>query len=160
MTLNLNSKADMKGEVIKGLRMDITGVHHWGATPTWDHQLCILFGQWWLLEEECQITTWTWVLKLCPLINEKGQKLPYKLNPCHCIDFMALVRKVLLKKLDPPVKTFHGFVIALTSIVTKTGHNCEEIHIIFDTCREDFIKSERRGERNGILDVISPKIIF
>ena len=70
---------------------------------------------------------------------------------------MALMRKVPLKKLDPPVKTFHGFAIALTSMVTKTGHNCEEIHIIFDTCREDFIKSERRGERNGILDVISPK---
>ena len=28
MPLNLNSKADMKGEVVKGLRMGITGVHH------------------------------------------------------------------------------------------------------------------------------------
>ena len=42
-------------------------------------------------------------------------------------------------------------------MVTKTGHNCEGIHITFITCREDCIKSERRGERNGILDVISPK---
>ena len=55
---------------------------------------------------------------------------------------MALIRKVPLKKLDPPVKTFYGFAIALTSMVTKAGHNCEEI----------------RGERNGIPDVvISPK---
>ena len=28
MPLNLNSKADMKGEVVKGLRMGITGVHY------------------------------------------------------------------------------------------------------------------------------------
>ena len=48
---------------------------------------------------------------------------------------MALVKKVTLKKLDPRVKTFHGFAIALTSMVTKAGHNCEEIHIIFDTER-------------------------
>ena len=45
MTLNLDSKADMKGEIIERLKMGITGVHHRGATPTWDHQLCILFGQ-------------------------------------------------------------------------------------------------------------------
>ena len=45
MTLNLDSKADMKGKVIKGLRMGITGVYHRGATLTWDHQLCVLFGQ-------------------------------------------------------------------------------------------------------------------
>ena len=43
---------------------------------------------------------------------------------------MALVRKIPLKKPDPPLKTFHGFAIALTSMVTKAGHNCEEIHII------------------------------
>ena len=48
-------------------------------------------------------------------------------NPCHCIDFMALVRKVPLKKFDPLVKIFQGFAIALTSVVTKAGHNCEEI---------------------------------
>ena len=59
---------------------------------------------------------------------------------------MALVRKVPLKELDPLVKTFHGFAIALTSMVTKVGQNCEEMHIIFDTYRVDCIKSERRGQ--------------
>ena len=67
-------------------------------------------------------------------------------NPCHCIDFIALVRKVPLKKFDPPVKTFHGFAVALTSMVTKAGHNREEIHIIFDTYREDYIKSVKEEE--------------
>ncbi|KAI4833001.1 hypothetical protein KUCAC02_015935 [Chaenocephalus aceratus] len=74
---------------------------------------------------------------------------------------MALVRKVPLKKLDPPVKTFHDFAIALTSMVTKAGHNCDEIHIVFDTYREDSIKNgerERRGKSKEmvVLDVISP----
>ena len=75
---------------------------------------------------------------------------------------MALVRKIPLKKLDYRVRTFHGFAIALTCMVTKAGHNCEEIHIIFDTYREDCIKNAER-ERGGrskemvILDVISLK---
>ena len=41
------------------------GIHSWGATPAWDHQLCILLGwQRRLLEEECQITTWDWAVDL------------------------------------------------------------------------------------------------
>ena len=61
---------------------------------------------------------------------------------------MAL-RKVSLKKLDPPIKTFHDFAIALTFMVTKPGGNCDEIAIVFDTYREDSIKHgerERRGK--------------
>ena len=44
-------------------------------------------------------------------------------------------------------------------MVTKAGHNCEEIHIIFDTYREDYVKSERREESKKwyLLGVISPK---
>ena len=83
---------------------------------------------------------------------KKVRNLPT--NPCHCIDFMALMRKVPLKKFDPPVKTFHGFAVALTSIVTKVGHNCEKIHIIFDTYREDYIKSERRGKSKEMVSLM------
>ncbi len=74
---------------------------------------------------------------------------------------MALVRKVPLKELDPPVKTFSDFAIALTSMVTKAGHNCDEIHIVFDAYREDSIKNAERKRRGKskemvVLDVISP----
>ncbi|KAK5903325.1 hypothetical protein CgunFtcFv8_007116 [Champsocephalus gunnari] len=98
-------------------------------------------------------------LKLCPLIDKKG---PETSPQTHAIimDFMALVRKVPLKKLDPPVKTFHDFAIALTSMVTKAGHNCDEIHIVFDNYRVDSIKNgerERRGKSKEmvVLDVIT-----
>ena len=88
---------------------------------------------------------------------KKVRNLPT--NPCHCIDFIALVRKVPLKKFDPPVKTFHGFAIALTSMVTKAGHNCEGIHIIFWHLRRGLHQEwkERKVKRNGILDVVSLK---
>ena len=54
------------------------------------------------------------------------------------------MRAMPLKKLDPPVKTFHDFAIAVTSMVTKAGHNCGEIHIVFDSYREASIKNEER----------------
>ena len=74
---------------------------------------------------------------------------------------MALVRKIPLKKLDPPVKTFNDFAIALTSMVTNAGYNCDEIHIVFDTYIEDSINNEERVRRGKskemvVLDVISP----
>jgi len=74
---------------------------------------------------------------------------------------MALVRKVSLKKVDPHIKTFHDFAIALTSMATKAGHNCDEIHIAFDTYREDSIKNGKRKRREKskdmvVLSVISP----
>ncbi|KAF3853607.1 hypothetical protein F7725_014295 [Dissostichus mawsoni] len=100
------------------------------------------------------------LLKLCPLIDKKGPQTSPKTHAA-IIDFMALVRKVPLKKLHPPVKTFHDFAIALTSMVTKAGNNCDEIHIVFDTYREDSIKNgerERRGKSKDmvVLDVILP----
>ncbi|KAI4829411.1 hypothetical protein KUCAC02_023452, partial [Chaenocephalus aceratus] len=102
----------------------------------------------------------TELLKLCPQIDKKGPETSPQTHAI-IIDFMALVRKVPLKKLDPPVKTFHDFAIALTSMVTKAGHNCDEIHIVFDTYREDSINNgerERRGKSMEmvVLDVISP----
>ncbi len=74
---------------------------------------------------------------------------------------MALVRKVPLKKLDPPIKTFNDFAIALTSMVTNAGHSCDEIHIVFDNYREGSIKSAERKRRGKsremvVLDAISP----
>ena len=47
----------------------------------------------------------TELLKLCPLIDKKGQETSPQTHAI-VIDFMALVRNVPLKKLDPPVKTF------------------------------------------------------
>ena len=80
------------------------------------------------------------------------------------IDFMALVRKVPLKKLDPPVKTFHDFAVTLTSMITKASQNCDEIHVVFDSYREDSIKNAERNNRGRnkdmiVLDVVSPNQI-
>ncbi len=46
-------------------------------------------------------------------------------------------------------------------MVIKAAHNCDEIHIVFDTYREDSIKNGERGRRRKskdmiVLDVISP----
>ena len=82
---------------------------------------------------------------------KKVRNLPT--NSCHYIDFIALVRKVPLKNLDPLVKTFHSFAIVLTFMVTKAGHNCEEIYIICDTYRENCIKSERRGKSKEMVSL-------
>ena len=61
---------------------------------------------------------------------------------------------------DNPVKTFHGFTNVWSFMVTKAGHSCDEIHIIFifNTYRVDSIKNAEK-ERNGksvVLDVTSP----
>ena len=100
------------------------------------------------------------LLKLCPQIDKKGPETTPKAHAI-IIDFMAFVRKIPIKKLHPPIKTFHDFAIALTSMVTKAGHNCDEIHIVFDSYREDSIKNgkrERRGKSKDrvVLDVVSP----
>ena len=61
----------------------------------------------------------------------------------------------------PPVKRFHYFAIVLTSMITKAGHNSDEIHIVFDDYREDSIKNGERDRRAKskemvALDAISP----
>ena len=66
-----------------------------------------------------------------------------------------------LKNLDPPVKTFCDFAVALTSMITKAGHASDEIHIVFDTYKEDSIKNGEKDKRAKskeivVLDVISP----
>ena len=102
----------------------------------------------------------TELLKLCPLVGKKGPETSPQ-SHAIVIDFMTLVRKVTLKKFEPPVKTFNDFAIALTSIITYAGHKCDEIHVIFDNYREDSIKNgerERRGKSKElvVLDLISP----
>jgi hypothetical protein len=74
---------------------------------------------------------------------------------------MAMVRKIPLKKLEPTVKTFNDFAAALTKILINAGGNSDEIHIVFDTYKEDSIKKverQRRGKSNEmiVLDSISP----
>ena len=88
-------------------------------------------------------------------IDKKGPETPPQTHAI-IIDFMALVRKKsLLKKLHPPVKTFHDFAIALTSMITKAGHNSDEIHIVFDNYREDSIKNGERDRRAKSKETVS-----
>ena len=101
------------------------------------------------------------LLKLCPQIDPKERETTPWTNAYIYNRFMALVRKVPLKKLEPPVKTFHDLALALTGIITNTACNCEEIHIVFDTYKEDSIKNgerKRRGKSKQmvVLDVVSP----
>jgi hypothetical protein len=98
----------------------------------------------------------TELLKLCP----KGPTTPPPTKP-YTIDFMAMFRKIPLKKLEPPVKTFNDFAAALTKIIVNAGGNSDEIHVVFDTYKEDSIKNverQRRGKSNEmiVLDSISP----
>ena len=55
----------------------------------------------------------------------------------------------------PPVKRFHDFAIVLTSMITKAGHNSDEIHIAFDNYREDSIKNEERDRRAKFKEMIA-----
>jgi len=57
------------------------------------------------------------------------------------IEFMAMVRKVPLKKLNPPV---------MMSMITRLGLNCDiEIRIVFDTYKRTAskIQNEKEEER-------------
>ena len=74
---------------------------------------------------------------------------------------MAMVRKILFKKLDPPVKTFNDLAVSLTGMIVKTGCNSSEIHLVFDTHKQDSIKNaenKRRGKSKEmiVMDSISP----
>ena len=74
---------------------------------------------------------------------------------------MAMVRKIPFKKLEPPVKTFNDLAVSLTKMIVNAGCNSNEIHIVFDTYKEDSIKNaerKRRGKSNEmiVIDSISP----
>ncbi len=110
-TLKLASKADIKDETIKSLKFLEYGCHR-GFTVEELLQHEITNSAFFLVDEDGYLKKsakshlGTELLKLCPLIDKKG---PENSPQTHAIviDFMALVRKVPLKKLDPPVKKFH-----------------------------------------------------
>ena len=165
--LNQASKLDIKGETetIKAL-MFIEYASHWGYTINELLQHEITNSAFFLMDENGYLRKslksqlGTELLKFCSLIDKKEPETPPQTHAI-IIDFMALVRKLYLKKLYPPVKTFHDFAIALTSMITKAGHNSDEIHIVFDNYREDSI-TNREGDRTAkskemvTFDVISP----
>ena len=69
----------------------------------------------------------TELLKLCPQKDTKGPET-FPLTNVMVIDFMALVRKVSLRKLDPPVKTLIMILLMhMMTMVTKARHNLDEI---------------------------------
>ena len=165
-TLSLASKADIKDETIKALMFIEYGCHRgFTVEELLQHEITnsafFLVDKDGYLRKSAKSQLGTELLKLCSQIDIKGPDTPSQTHAI-IIDFMALVRKVSLKKLDPPIKTFHDFAIALIFMVTKAGGNCDEIHIIFETYREDSIKHaerERRGKSKNmvVLDVISPR---
>ena len=130
--LNLDSKADIKSETIKALMFIEYGCH-WGFTVEELLQHEVTNSAFFLVDKDDYLRKsvksqlGTELLQLCPLIDTKVPETSPQTNDI-IIDFMALVRKIPLKKLDPPVKTFYDFAIALTSMVTTAGHNCNEIH--------------------------------
>lgn len=158
-------KADVKGETIKALMFIEYGCHR-GFTmdELLQHELTnsafFLVDRDGFLRKSVKSQLGTELLKLCPLVDKRG---PETSPPTHAmvIDFMALVRKVPLKKLDPPVKTFHDFATTLMSMITNASQNSDEIHVVFDTYREDSIKNTERSRRGRnkemiVLDVVSP----
>lgn len=165
-TASVEIKTDVKGETIKALMFIEYGCHR-GFTMDELLQHEITNSSFFLVDKDGYLRKsvksqlGTELLKLCPLVDKRG---PETSPPTHAmvIDFMALVRKVPLKKLNPPVKTFHDFAATLMSMITRVGQNCDaEIHIVFDSYREDSIKNaerKRRGKNKEmiVLDVISP----
>ena len=151
-TMNLDIKADINDETIKAL-MFIECWCHRGFTieELLQHEITksafFLVNKDDYLKKSVNSQLRTELLKLCPLVDKKGPETSPQ-TYAIVIDVMALVRKVTLKKYEPPVKTFNDFAIALTSIITNAGHKCDEIHIIINNYREDSIKNGER-ERRG-----------
>ena len=154
MPLNLNSKADMKGEVIKGLRMDITGVHHWRPTLTWDYQLCILFGQWYLLEEECQITTWDWAVEVVPTNRWKRSETSPQTHAIVLISWPCPLKEVWSSCQDIPWLCYCLDIYGQQSW-TQLWRNTHHFWHLQRGLHQEWKK--RKVKRNGIPDVISLK---
>jgi hypothetical protein len=159
------SKLDIKEETIKAL-MYIEYAQHRGFSveELIFHEITssafFLVDKDGFLKKSIKSQLGSELLKLCPQIDPKEQETAPPTNAC-IIDFMALVRKVPLKKLEPPVKTFHDLAIALTTMITNTACKCDEIHIVFNTYKDDSIKNAERQRRGSskqmvVLDDISP----
>ena len=80
------------------------------------------------------------LLKLWPEIDSKGPETLPHTNVC-IIDFMALIRTVLLKKRQPPVNSFGDFATCLTALIMSASCNSDEVHIVFDNYKDKSIKS-------------------
>ena len=112
------------------------------------------------LKKGVKLQLGTELLKLCPDVDPKELTTPPP-TKAYIIDFMAMVRKIRFKKLEPPVKTFNALAVSLTKMIVKTGCNSNEIHLVFDTFKEHSIKNaerKRRGKSNEmiVMDSISP----
>ena len=164
-TSRLTSKLDIKEETIKAL-MYVEYARHRGFTveELLLHEITssafFLVDNDGFLRKSTKSQLGSELLKLCPLINPREQETAPSTNAC-IIAFMALVRKVPLKKLEPRVKTFHDLAIALTAMITTTACKCDEIHIVFDTYKDDSIKNVERKRRGRskqmvVLDDIFP----
>ena len=159
------SKTDIKDETIKALMFIEYGRHRgFPAEELLVHEITrsafFLVDKDGYVKKSVKSQLGTELLKLCPEIDAKGPTIPPP-TKAYIIDFMAMVRKIPLKKLVPIVKTFNDFAVALTKIIVNAACNSDEIHVVFDTYKEDSIKNaerKRRGKSNEmiVLDLISP----
>lgn len=98
-TLNLDSKADVKGETIKALMFIEYGCHRgFTVEELLQHEITnsafFLVDKDGYLRKSVKSQLGTELLKLCPLIDKKGPENSTQTDTM-IIDFMALVRKVL-----------------------------------------------------------------
>ena len=159
------SKADIKDETIKALMFIEYGRHRgFPAEELLVHEVTsstfFLVDKDGYVKKSVKSQLAMELLKLCPEIDAKGPTTPPP-TKANIIDFMAIVRKIPLKKLEPPVKTFNDLAVALTKIIINAGCNSDEIHVVFDTYKENSIKNverKRRGKSNEmiVMDSISP----
>jgi len=123
----LDIKADIKDEMIKALMFIEYGCHR-GFTieELLQHEITksafFLVDKDGYLRKSVKSQLGTELLKLCPLVDKKGPETSPQTHAI-IIDFMALVRKVTLKKFEPHVEAFNDFAIALTSISPMLGTN-------------------------------------
>ena len=152
------SKVDIKDETIKAL-LHMEYARHRGFTIKEILQYEITSSAFFLVDNEAYLRKpnksqlATELLKLCPGIDPKGPDTLPSTSVC-IIDFMALVRTVSLKNRQPPVKTFHDFATALTSMISSAAHNSDEVHIVLDHYKEDTIKNMERMRRGKCKEVI------
>ena len=159
------TKTDIKGETIKALMFIEYGRHRgFLVEELLTHDITrsafFLVDKDGYVKKSIKSQLGTELLKLCPDVDPKELTTPPP-TKAYIIDFMAMVRKIPFKKLEPPVKTFNDLAVSLTKMIVKTGCNSNEIHLVFDTYKEDSIKNaetKRRGKSNEmiVMDSISP----
>ena len=131
------SKADIKDKTIKALMCIEYGRHRgFLAEELLIHEITrsafFLVDKDGYVKKSIKSEVGTELLKLCPDVDPKELTTPPPTKAC-VIDFMAMVRKVPFKKLEPPVKTFNDLAVSLTKMIVNAGCNSNEIHIVFDT---------------------------